>query len=640
MISLFGASYGILQPLLLLVGVPSILLLIYAYKRKGKGRPVPVATLLLLRQLKRQNQAKDKFNPPLRFLLELLILLLLSLALAGLFTSQEGDKIAVLIDNSFGTSAIAPGGDGRQTLLMEITNRAVTVIDSLQSNASFHLYKTSPNLSLVQDEFIGHDETIATVQQIQSEFAADHLQSAIDTLKQRGSYKRVLIFSDKQQRTLEVGNQADNRVRLYSVTGTEALRQNVAISHVSLQGTANPPNPNTGTLSVALDAYTTTPVEVRVSIYPASGSNETTRPIRSTSTSLIPGTTAQVRFEGLSTSSYYRIELSLESTEEARTLDHIEADNFAWISGENSSDTLLLVSDLKPEELGLNRIRARKWLHLTPDAYENASSEQKNRPAIFHRYTPAELPEENALFIYPAKDNLLFPTLRSIRAAEITRWLSSHPLTSYLNVPALQLPSAAELDPPYWMQPLISSTKGAVALVGELEGKKYVLLGFEILPFQGKKSPLLSVLTMNALSWLGNTQENTGYQSIFAPLSKGELKYLDTLPNFEGSKFIQTGTPRLPGLLSVTTEEKGELRRALNFFDHSESDLRKSKYVDVAESQSTEMSAEDRQILYQRLALIAFILVLLDLLFDLFPLLWRALGRKSTSPSLPRAANV
>ena len=96
--------------LLSLCAVP---LLILAYLKRQQSKRYVVSSVLVLRTLSRKVSPKKRFLPPLRFFLELLALLCLTIAAAQPFLDLQGEKIAVLLDNSLSMKAQANSGSAQ-----------------------------------------------------------------------------------------------------------------------------------------------------------------------------------------------------------------------------------------------------------------------------------------------------------------------------------------------------------------------------------------------------------------------------------------------------------------------------------------------------------------------------------------------
>ena len=101
----------------------------------------------------------------------------------------------------------------------------------------------------------------------------------------------------------------------------------------------------------------------------------------------------------------------------------------------------------------------------------------------------------------------------------VTSWLESHPLTVYADLHSLVFRRLVTFNEPDWSVPIIGTTNGVAAFAGELKGNKYVALGFEIFPFEGKKAATTSIVTLNAFKWLSGSSLGGGYVSVYGARS-------------------------------------------------------------------------------------------------------------------------
>ena len=69
-------------------------------------------------------------------------------------------------------------------------------------------------------------------------------------------------------------------------------------------------------------------------------------------------------------------------------------------------------------------------------------------------------------------------------------------------MPLLNPGASVAFEVPLWAQPVISSERGPIVIAGESHGVRLAAVGFEILPFEGARTPATSILSLNMLSWL------------------------------------------------------------------------------------------------------------------------------------------
>jgi hypothetical protein len=77
-------------------------------------------------------------------------------------------------------------------------------------------------------------------------------------------------------------------------------------------------------------------------------------------------------------------------------------------------------------------------------------------------------------------------------------------LTSYVTFSLFSPTYVQAVQPVGWSQAVVSATVGPIVQAGEQEGKRYVVTGFDILPYLGKKNLPVSIFTLNLLGWLAD----------------------------------------------------------------------------------------------------------------------------------------
>src|SRR5206468_228015 len=123
---------------------------------------------------------------------------------------------------------------------------------------------------------------------------------------------------------------------------------------------------------------------------------------------------------------------------------------------------------------------------------------------LFHLTAPDTLPPTNAAFILPPEGNTLFPLGKATSQLQVTQWATAHPLTAYVTFSLLSPPYAQAFLPVSWCKPVLSATVGPLVLAGERDGRRYAAVGFDLLPYLGKKNLPTSILTLN----LPNAEES------------------------------------------------------------------------------------------------------------------------------------
>src|SRR2546425_1057238 len=162
---------------------------------------------------------------------------------------------------------------------------------------------------------------------------------------------------------------------------------------------------------------------------------------------------------------------------------------------------VLLVTPSPDVAKSLRQIPNLKLERIPPQDYDPAKA-ARFPLVLFHLTAPDTLPPTNAAFILPPEGNALFPLGKATSQLQVTQWATAHPLTAYVTFSLLSPPYAQAFLPVSWCKPVISATVGPLVLAGERDGRRYAAVGFDLLPYLGKKNLPASILTLNLLGWL------------------------------------------------------------------------------------------------------------------------------------------
>jgi hypothetical protein len=212
-----------------------------------------------------------------------------------------------------------------------------------------------------------------------------------------------------------------------------------------------------------------------------------------------------------------------------QTDDFLLVDNTAYaIINEIKPIKILLVSENKRLKGELNKIeKSTQRIKLTQIGISEYKPEViKNYDvAIFHKFVPDNNPSINSLYIIPfplslgsqtedlndgsSPSGLLLQEQNLVMNARVLDWDNTHPTMTHLNnLDDLKFMSALTMKPPDWSIPLIKISDklndSPIAFAGHYEGRKIVLLGFDLNEFDFSKSDDLRMLimTLNIIQWL------------------------------------------------------------------------------------------------------------------------------------------
>lgn len=611
------APFGFLSPYWLALFPLGAAALVYAYLRRGRGNEIPVGTTFLLKALTKPVFSRKKFRPPLRFYLELLLLMLLAAGSASFYREGAGSRVAVVVDNSFSMAKSSPGQASGADVLSLAIAEARSTIGSYSSKSKIDVFKTTPQLLSLSGGLVAPDRALAAVGEIGLSYGPDNIEAAAAKLAANMDYDKVIVLTDHTAKDLSTGRL---EIRSVHLDNTASPQGNVALVNIALK-TGTPKN----TVEVTLASFVTGQIRAKLQLDGSEGGGDTkltrlaeksiTLTGRAHDTVVFPNLSPLVRI--------FRARL-VEDGASLGASDLIRQDDTAWMSVEVHGGKIAVVSQFSPAELGLDGIHFADFAHLRPEAYDEHPeqiSSQLYLGAIFHRYVPLKLPKINSAFIAPVSGSPYLGVSDDVDGIEITRWQSTHPALSYLNMPSLKIPRSRILTIPPWGHEIINSTRGPIAFAGELAEHRYVASGFELLPFEGKKSPLTSIFTLNVLKYLSDLGASVGYQSVGAklllPSADAKVSYFDgeeILPDAaSGSLSV---LPQRSGLVRITPRGGEPSFAAFNYFDENESDTLNLSAVSVDVPQTAARERHDVQSFAGWLAAAAAVLLLIDLVFS------------------------
>jgi len=441
--NLFGAEYAFLSPLLLSLALPALGLLVYAYLKKGQGERVLVASTMILKLLQKKSFMRKKFRPPLRFYIELLLILLLLCGIAGLYAIKQGNKVAIVIDNSFSMSATDPESSRGETLLARVRREAASYISGLNSSSKIDLLLSSPRLTPVAPDWMSLSSAASACDNIKFEYSADNLNSSLKKLVAGGRHDQIVVFTDKKLKEPESDKDKKNTAKLsvhtYDAGRGQSTAGNIVISRINARGSDS--QSNKINLKASINAFSTESVKINVSLdalTPLNDSLQSER-IRSIELDMPAASDREVAFGNIPAEGLYKLYFEVNRSVSAPGQDTIIYDNSTWLAATEQKNKIYFVGDLKASDLALQRLDTLSFENLSPEDYlRNFVSPKREAPAkednllfIFHHWTPPQLPVHNSLFVAPPPDNPLFP--RAKKSAPSGSGISSALLISKLD---------------------------------------------------------------------------------------------------------------------------------------------------------------------------------------------------------------
>lgn len=590
--NLFNLSFGFPSALW---GIPLLTAgLIIIYLNKGKAKQAVVPTVFLLKKIHNIKVGKNRIRLPLRLLFEILICIILISGMAILQSKSSQYKI-IVIDNSFSMNA---AGLDSATLLDEAIGKAEEFISNLGLGTSYKIFATSPSLKEITKE---------ELKNLKTSYSEDYLQINLESLFKEYGKNTLVVFSDKSIDT----SLNDSKVYLsYLINRTDV--GNIALSNISF-------NKKDKAITAVVSSFVTKKLEYNLK---AQGINEdlSSGPddeFFHKTIELLPQADNSVTFP-MKNEKFVAVKISI-STENTAEHNVITNDDTAWISLTGSeSGKIEFVSDIESNQLGLDQLQLNISSTSPADYLKHPNSESAGY--IFHRFVPSKLPSKPALFIFPENNRLFESKELNGQQILLSSWDSSHPLLKYLKLSSLLFNQVKIFNVPQWGKQFLNVEQGNIAFAGHLNGERTAVLGFEILPFQGRDSIGISVLTLNLLSWLFEQSFNAGYIATYDNIETenidANLQYIFSSSDQKESngKLIAAH----PGLI-LAKNSRNPLLTAVNYFNRDESNITKSEVLYLELKDTSQENQSGNFPFYTYLAWITIILLLADALITGIP---------------------
>jgi hypothetical protein len=553
---------GLLFPgaLAFLLIVPALVL---AYLAKERPSRVTVSSVMAFRALRGFRRERFGGWPRLdwMFFAELLILLLAVLAMAGPYIWKKSNPLAVVIDNSAAMQALTPAGRSRFDIAREKIDAAMSAEDG---GGEISIYVTAPQPRRIAPAFSTLTEARLAISRLKPTDAPNDQTTLVNFLGNLASEARVakVIFAGLNTlaapvppriHPIAVGDPVANfAIGSFSlrreVLGEEALRASLTIGNFSTE---------TQTLELTVTGDGKQVAHAKESL----GARET----------------GSLEFPALPPAQIYKVELAPS--------DALALDNVAYATaGSVKAVSILFISPTPDDASGLKSIPGVEVTAKTPDAYQPDDLANVDL-AIFEYAAPRSIPAVNTMLVMPPPGNPVFGLLVTPAAQiQIAGWRQTDTLTDSVNFRLLTLRSGEYFGTHPWMSQVVSGDGGAILLKGERGGHRFVATGFNPFPYLGRRNLPMSVLTLNAISYLaGLGSSSAGYHT-------GEPWLV---PAGVSSVVVPSGKKiaTQPGTLFTDVSEQGiyqligpggaKIPRAVNLADLTESDLSSSPSLKV-----------------------------------------------------------
>lgn len=535
----------LLSPAALLAGLFACGVLFYVYRNRGTAKRLVVSSLIFVGQASKDRSKPKKISIPWRLIFEGIIILLLSSLLARITLLSKSTHELIVIDTSLSSGGLSL--DNTTTLSESIKAAQAYILSTPLSQ--FSVATTNPPKILTKKS--SSDEAFRVISTLVPEYGEDNLENNITNWSLELNPSKIHIFTDRP-----AGNIAENAF-IHHQKKKEV--PNLAI----IDGTLIKEN---GT--VELSNFGGAQKNGAIEIFTSNGKEDLKKE-------------SEVYFSVESNSvAAFSFKVSPETQvikASIKESDLNPLDDEFWFA-KKVSGGIEVRSQISIQDLGLLNINEFRFV----DKSESPEA------IIYHRTNLPEVVTAPSLVILPQE-------AREIQGA-ITRWDEESSNLKFAKlgefVPG-KLFSVSSLPPGI---DYIFSGNESLLRSTVLSGFKVLFVGFELFPFEGKKSPISTVLFLNFLNFL---------------LDKDSLLPGETNKLFTSAYGLNS--PK-PGIL-----KSGE---AQNFVFKKESQVEDPINLSaLLKGKTTEESSES---LHQKIILIALILLVIDMIL----LAWKGSNRK------------
>lgn len=548
--------------------------LVLAYLARERPSRVVVSSVLAFRALR--GLRKERFGgwPRLNwmFFVELFLLLLAVLAMAGPYVIRKSSPIAVVIDNS---AAMQARLDGGMTRFKDAIAKVESKLSATDNNGAITIFVTTPAPHRIAPPFDSIPEASLAIRRLDATDApndGNSVAALLSSLASEGRFSKV-IFVGSQAIAQPVPGIID------SILVDDAI-PNLALGSFGLRREMFGEEALHARITVANFSSQQKQVEVVVE-----GDGKRLGDAHET---LAAAESAALEFPALPPARTYKAVLKPD--------DAFPLDNIAYAtSGSVKKVSILFVTPSAPDSTGLDAIPGVSVKTVAPNSY--APEDLKNADlAVFEYSAPKELPGVNSLVVMPPPGDPVFAFTTSPAAGiQIAEWRKTDQLTDSVNFRLLNLGQGEFLGEHPWMASIVSGQGGGLLLRGERGGHRYIATGFNPFPYLGRRNLPMSVLTLNILSYLAGLGANSsGYHTGQPWLVPAGVEIV-TLPSGKrakatpGTLFTEVGAQ---GIYELSGPDIPATPRAVNLDNLAVSDFQNTPALKVEARNSSSLAQQ------------------------------------------------
>ena len=562
---------GFLNPGALYYLLALIPALATAYLVRERPRRIVVSSVLAFRALRarRGRRFGGWPRPDWMFFLELLIIGLAVLAIAGPYVTRKGNPIAVVLDDSAAMQAAMAHGRSR----FDAARAALKDALGREGPGEVSLYLTAPQPHRAGPPFASAAEASDALENLHPTDAPSDQAALNALLSELASDTRLrrVIYAGARPLAAPVPPRieafmAGDPLSNYAIGSFVLRRESLGQSALHARFTVANFSPAAQTLHLAI-----------------TGDG---KPVGHAQAHLEPGQIGAIEFPNLAPAGVYRAELT--------PTDGFALDNVAWATaGAVKSISILFVSPTPADAAGLDRLPGISVRVASPASFSPKDLASADL-AIFEYSVPKEMPPVATLLVMPPPGDPVFGfNIQPTNSVEITGWPPTGPLTDSVNFRLLNLHGGEYLGQHPWLQAIVTGSGGALMLAGERSGHRLVALGFNPFPYLGRQNLPMSVLTLNSLSYLAGFGAETGGYHTGDPWIVPAT--IETIVTPDGRKIkvtpgmLFTGS-NLQGLYQLISADGAKSLRAVNLANLRASDLENTPAMKIEATGSGTMA--------------------------------------------------
>ncbi|HUZ76732.1 MAG TPA: BatA and WFA domain-containing protein [Chloroflexota bacterium] len=561
--------------------VPAVILL---YLLKVRRHDLDVSSTFLWEQLRRDVAAHEpwqRLKMSILLLIQVALVLLLTLGIARPFfrvQAQASDNVVILLDASGSMQAT----DVRPNRFAAAVAAAREIVNRLSDNATGTVIRVANHPQILQQAGANKTQMAAALDAATVSNATTNMDEALQlalSLNQGQLHSQIFIISDGAFPTLHETVPATVAVHFIPI-GTSGRNMGITIFSARQDPTA----PQRQHLFVQVRNFGPAAAGNLLSLY-ADGKLFGSSPLQ-----LPAGGQVNKVFDNVPVGAKV-VEAHL------RDPDILAADNSAWLvlNRPTSLKVLLVTPDNVFMEKAINLLPDVEAFKVAPNQYANIDPGQYNL-FVFDGFLPAKLPNANMLILNPPATNWLSigPTL--VAHPRVTSYQQDDPLLAYVQFSDVQFQVVKNVTAPSWASVLAQSGDTPLLLEGDNEGRKMVILPFDLHASNFGLLTSFPIFVANAVQYLSPADPNdisspaAGDTVLLQPLP--QVDELDVRrPNGAVESFQPRGGPvafsdtAAVGLYRVTQKAKGQTVAqqvfAINQTSAAESNLAPGRTLDI-----------------------------------------------------------